>query len=155
MRTISKFVIPVVGVFILMSCGVFRDQPTISYPPDGSRFALDQTQCFDVTLDQTDYNDTTIEIRGEELLEGDMTCRDGYNSPATCCASFNAYSTNRYGFNQNCVDGRPCTLVLIARRGDKTDIKTVTVVRYGTATTGTTTSTTSTVGGSLQNLPGR
>lgn len=110
---------------LVMSCG--KSVPVINSPADGQKIFLDQTPNFQVSLADNDYQDTTIEVRGAEQLPGELTCTPGNYGPAQCFRSV----TNQFGggFGQNCTNQMPCQLVLIARRGDLIDVKTVLVAR--------------------------
>jgi hypothetical protein len=116
----------------MAGCG--KGVPVIGYPADGEKIYLDRTPYFQVTLaDVNAYQDTTIEVRGAEQFGGDLTCQPG-NQQAALCSSrlMNSFGG---GFNQTCVADRPCTLVIIARRADQVDVRTVSVIRYSGQTT--------------------
>lgn len=118
-----------VVVALVAGCG--KSVPVISSPTDGQQIVLDSNRpgtCFQVTLADVDYQNTTIEVRGAEQLGGELNCQPGNYSPAQCCQVGQQFGGGG-GFSQSCVQGRPCPLVLIARRGDMLDVKTVNVIR--------------------------
>lgn len=117
----------------LLVAGCGKSVPVISSPADGQKIALDAAPCFQVALADNDYQNTTIEVRGAEQFGGELTCTPGNYAPANCCRTVQA-NQQFNNFNQSCVEGRACVLVLIARRGDAVDVKTVNVVRYTQAT---------------------
>lgn len=111
---------------LLAGCG--KLVPLIGSPADGSKIALDQTPYFQVALADTNaYQDTTIEVRGVEQFGQDLSCTPGNMQPALCQSRMqNGFGG---GFSQNCTVALPCTLTLIARRGDLMDVKTISVSR--------------------------
>lgn len=125
-----KWILGSVAVLmVLAGCGA-GEPPPIAFPADGQQINLAQTPQFNVTLADNDYRNVSIEVRGTEAFEGELVCSNGVNSPATC-----SYFRQQFGggFNQNCVEQRPCILVIIAREGNATAVRTVSVVR-GTST---------------------
>jgi len=121
---VRKSVFSVVVAVVLVGCG--KGVPVINSPADGQKIFLDQTPQFQVSLADNDYQDTTIEVRGAEQLPGELTCTPGNYGPAQC---FRSVTTQFGSFSQSCTAQAPCQLVLIARRGDKIDVKTVLVAR--------------------------
>jgi len=125
----SVFGLLVVALF-LTGCG--KGVPVIGSPADGQKIALDVTPYFQVALaDVAAYENTTIEVRGAEAFGGDLTCTPGNQQPAICQSRLqNGFGG---GFSQSCTMTSPCILVLIARRGDQLDVKTVSVTRTSQA----------------------
>lgn len=119
-----KWIIGSVAILaVVAGCGN-GTPPPIAFPADGQLIDLNQRNFFDVTLADNDYQDVSIEIRGAEVFEGKLVCTNGVNSPARCY-----YQQNQAfgGFNQACIESRPCTLVIIARRGNAVDVRTAKV----------------------------
>lgn len=121
----SLSLLVVVGLLVA-GCG--KKVPLIGSPADGQRIALDTTPYFQVALaDVNDYQDTTIEVRGAEQFGQDLACTPG-NMQAAICSS-RVQQGFGGGFNQTCTQAVPCLLVLIARRGEQIDVKTILVSR--------------------------
>lgn len=123
-----KKYLSIVFVAGLLIAGCGKSIPVISSPTDGQKIALDQAPCFQVALADNDYQNTTIEVRGTEQFGSELTCTPGNYAPANCCRTVQQ-NQQFNSFNQTCVEGRPCVLVFIARRGDAVDVKTANVIR--------------------------
>ncbi len=111
-----------VAITLLMGCG--RGVPVIESPADGASYNIDQTQVIDVTMVGGDYQDVQIQFRGTEAVP-DFTWTPSANAPAR---AYKAFQNGAGGFSQ-CTQQRPCTVFIIATKGDQKDFRTISLFR--------------------------
>ncbi len=106
---------------LLNACG--SGIPLIESPADGAKFNIDSTASIDVTLVNQDYANTQIMFRGIEAVP-DFQWNPSAGAPARAYKVPNGAG----GFSQ-CTAQKPCTVFVIAIRGDQKDFRTIQLFR--------------------------
>lgn len=107
------------AVTLLAGCG--GGVPVIESPAQGAQYSIQQTQVIQVTLANQQYQDTTIQFLGTESVP-EFVWQNAAGSYAQ------AFRNNGGGGFGNCTVQRPCTIFIIATRGDQKDFRTITIV---------------------------
>ncbi len=108
-----------IAVTLLMGCG--SGNPVIESPADGQQFSIRDTPAIQVTIANQDYQNVSISFRGTEAVP-EFQWQNAVNAPAT------AYKVNQAGGFGTCTAQRPCTVFIIATKGDHKDFRTITFV---------------------------